>query len=255
MLARGRSGGRADRRPTMNFVGLQEALRKELRKRIAAGELTGMELARRTGFTQAHISNFLNRKRGLKLPALDRTLKTLGLSLYDLINPHELARYAAVPAGSGTEDREVPIVAPEVAAAHPVIIREETLALARYRSALLHRIRPDLATAARRSWTRFVVIEATAHEGVLLSPRLGPGAQMLVDRHYTTLRPYRKNERNLYAVTRDDTCIVRYVETAENSVILRPHNPESPVEIAAIPEGRSVTDLLVGRVVHVSTET
>jgi transcriptional regulator with XRE-family HTH domain len=239
----------------MNFVGLQEALRKELRKRIAAGELTGMELARRTGFTQAHISNFLNRKRGLKLPALDRTLKTLGLSLYDLINPHELARYAAVPAKPGPEDSEVPIVAPEVAAAHPVIIREETLALARYRSALLNRIRPDLAAAARRTWTRFVVLEATAQEGVLLSPRLGPGAQMLVDRHYTTLRPYRKNERNLYAVIREDTCIVCYVETAENSLVLRPHNPESPVEIAVIPEGRSVTDFLVGRVAHVSTET
>ena len=34
-----------------------------------------MEVARRTNFTQAHISNFLNRKRGLKLAALDRTLK------------------------------------------------------------------------------------------------------------------------------------------------------------------------------------
>src|ERR1700683_2814147 len=78
----------------MTLVALQESLRKELRRRIAAGELTGMELARRTEFTQAHISNFLNRKRGLKLPALDRTLKALGLSLYDLLNPHALARYA-----------------------------------------------------------------------------------------------------------------------------------------------------------------
>ena len=79
----------------MTFAGLQEALRKELRKRIAAGELTGMELARRTDFTQAHISNFLNRKRGLKLAALDRALDAVGISLYDLLSPQELARYAA----------------------------------------------------------------------------------------------------------------------------------------------------------------
>jgi transcriptional regulator with XRE-family HTH domain len=79
----------------MTFVGLQEALRKELRKRIGAGELTGMELAHRTGFTQAHISNFLNRKRGLKLTALDRTLDAVGISLYDLLNPQELVRFAA----------------------------------------------------------------------------------------------------------------------------------------------------------------
>src|ERR1700687_933924 len=57
--------------PRMSFVGLQDQLRKELRRRIDSSELTGMELARRTGFTQAHISNFLNRKRGLKLSALD----------------------------------------------------------------------------------------------------------------------------------------------------------------------------------------
>src|SRR5712691_10961267 len=81
----------------MTFVALQESLRKELRKRIDAGELTGMELARRAGFTQAHISNFLNRKRGLKLTALDRVLRAIGQSVYDLLNPisgMELARRA-----------------------------------------------------------------------------------------------------------------------------------------------------------------
>jgi hypothetical protein len=88
-------GTRDEGGSTMTFVGLQEALRKELRKRIGAGELTGMELARRTGFTQAHISNFLNRKRGLKLTALDRTLAAAGISLYDLLNLQELARSAA----------------------------------------------------------------------------------------------------------------------------------------------------------------
>ncbi len=39
----------------MSFVALHENLRREIRKRIESGELTGMELARRTGFAGAHL--------------------------------------------------------------------------------------------------------------------------------------------------------------------------------------------------------
>ena len=46
---------------------LQENLRKALWKRIDAGEITGLKLADLTGFKQAHISNFLNRKRSLSI--------------------------------------------------------------------------------------------------------------------------------------------------------------------------------------------
>jgi hypothetical protein len=56
------------------FRDLQEALRKLLWDRIESGELTGMALADKTGFRQAHISNFLNRKRGLSLEGMDRVL-------------------------------------------------------------------------------------------------------------------------------------------------------------------------------------
>jgi plasmid maintenance system antidote protein VapI len=60
-----------------NFRGLQERLRERLLAHINAGELTGMELARQTGFQQAHISNFLNRRRGLSLDAMDAILRTI----------------------------------------------------------------------------------------------------------------------------------------------------------------------------------
>ena len=39
----------------MSFVSLQDGVRRELRKRIDAGELTGMELARRTHPTDVEI--------------------------------------------------------------------------------------------------------------------------------------------------------------------------------------------------------
>ncbi len=238
----------------MSFVALQESLRKELRKRIDAGELTGMELARRTGFTQAHISNFLNRKRGLKLTALDRMLKAIGLSLYDLLNPHELVRFAAVPASTEAEYTDVPLVESRAAAASEVIVNEEVKELVKLGRAFLNRIRADLAAPARKSWTRFVLIKADAKEGMSMWPRLNPGSVLLVDRHYTTLRPYRKNDRNIYAVRKGEVCTVKYVAQSGSLLILRPHNADYPVEALPIQEGQSVADLIVGRIAHVSAE-
>ena len=51
----------------MKFKVLQDNLRKTLWSRIEEGDLTGLRLAKETGFKQAHISNFLNRKRGLSI--------------------------------------------------------------------------------------------------------------------------------------------------------------------------------------------
>src|SRR5664280_1363032 len=71
----------------MKFRMLQENLRKTLWERIDAGELTGLRLAEQTGFKQAHISNFLNRKRGLSLEGMDKVLNVQHLSVLDLIDP------------------------------------------------------------------------------------------------------------------------------------------------------------------------
>jgi len=238
----------------MNFVSLQDSLRRELRKRIAAGQLTGMELARRTGFTQAHVSNFLNRKRGLKLAALDKMLKAIGLSVYDLLNPHDLARFAAVPAGTDEEYADVPLVEGRIAASREVLVNEEVSELLKFRRAFLGHIRPALVAPARKAWTRFVSIRLDPKEGMSMWPRLGPGATLLIDRHYNSLQPYRKNERNLYAVRKPEGCTVKYVELSGKFLTLRPHNPDYPVEVLAIGEGQSYADWIVGRVAHAGVE-
>lgn len=238
----------------MSFVALQENLRRELRKRIEAGELTGMELARRTRFTQAHISNFLNRKRGLKLSALDRMLKAIGLTFYDLLNPRDLVRFAAVPPGSDAEYAEVALVSPSVAAGSEVIVNEDVEELFKVKRSLLTRMRPDLATSGRRSWTRFVLIKLDAKEAASLWPRIGPRGALLIDRHYNSLRPYRKNQRNLFTVSKRDGLVVRYVEPGEKMLVLRPPNPEMRVEVMPIPEGQAANDLLVGRVCYIASE-
>src|ERR1019366_5722653 len=80
----------------MKFKILQDNLRKILWERIEAGELTGLHLAQQTGFKQAHISNFLNRKRGLSLEGMDKVLTVQHLSVLDLIDPAEVNKRASI---------------------------------------------------------------------------------------------------------------------------------------------------------------
>ena len=62
---------------------LQHQLRAVVSERIAAGEMTGTELARRAGFQQAHISNFLNERRGLSIETMDRVMEVMRLEVRD----------------------------------------------------------------------------------------------------------------------------------------------------------------------------
>src|SRR5205085_7503004 len=81
---------------TMKFKALQENLRKLLWGRIERRELTGMRLAQQTGFKQAHISNFLNRKRSLSLEGMDKVLTVQHLSVLDLLDPAEINKRASI---------------------------------------------------------------------------------------------------------------------------------------------------------------
>ena len=238
----------------MSFVASQDALREELRRRVDAGELTGMELARLTGFTQAHISNFINRKRGLKLGALDRTLRALGLTLYDLLDPHELARFAAVPAGSSAEVESVPVVSAAAAAVREVIVTDEVAELVPLRRALLEKLRADLVNPAHRPRTRFVLLRAEPKDAAAMWPRWGPGALLLLDRHYTSLRPYRKELRNVYAVAAPPGCLVRYVEYDGANLILRPHNPDEPAQVLRLAPGADPSARIIGRIACIVQE-
>jgi hypothetical protein len=106
----------------------------------------------------------------------------------------------------------------------------------------------------RADWERFVAIKIAA-DGIGMYPRLLPGATVLIDRHYNSLQPYRKNELNMYAVRTKDSCIVRYVELAGRNIVLRPHNHSHAVEILPMCEGEGYADYLVGRVCYMGIET
>jgi phage repressor protein C with HTH and peptisase S24 domain len=85
-------------------------------------------------------------------------------------------------------------------------------------------------------------------------PRLLPGATLLIDRHYNSLKPYRKAESNMYAINNHGSCTVKYVELAGRQLVLRPHNQAYPVEVLSLGDRRP-SDFIVGRICHVGIET
>ena len=239
----------------MKFRVLQDNLRKTLWERIEEGDLTGLRLAQQTGFKQAHISNFLNRKRGLSLEGMDKVLAVQHLSVLDLLDPSEVNKRASILPPSGDEFENVLLVDGTVAATQALITSMNVKEILKFKKTFLRRLKAELEGGEREQWERFVLIKVDGREGMSMYPRLLPGATVLLDRHYNSLKPYRKGEFNMYAVLKDGNCTVKYVEVAGNHLILRPHNQAYPIEVMTMEEGKSASDYLVGRVCYVGIET
>jgi hypothetical protein len=238
----------------MKFKVLQENLRKTLWGRIEEGDLTGLRLAKETGFKQAHISNFLNRKRGLSIEGMDKVLNVQHLSVLDLLDPKEVNKRASIVPPSGDEFENVLLVEGAVAATRPLIMNMKVKDILKFKKSFLRRLRPEM-DGDRDNWERFVLIRVDGREGMSMYPRLLPGATVLIDRHYNSLKPYRKGESNMYAVARNGQSTVKYVEQAGNHLVLRPHNQAYPVEVMPMEEGKTASDYLIGRVCYVGIET
>src|SRR5438094_3533885 len=99
----------------MNFQDLHELLRQELVRRIERGVVTGSRLAQQAGFQQAHISNFLNRKRALSLEGLDRVLASQNLGIEQILPLDITAAQPPVPNHTSDPTEIVPVVSPPAA--------------------------------------------------------------------------------------------------------------------------------------------
>jgi hypothetical protein len=238
----------------MKFKTLQDNLRKTLWQRIGEGELTGLGLAAQTGFRQAHISNFLNHKRGLSLEGMDKVLKVQHLSVLDLLDPAEINQRASILPPATDQFQNVLLVDGDIAASRPLIMSMNVKDMVKFKRAFLRSLRPEMETARQR-WERFVLIKIDARGGMSMYPRLLPGAMVLIDRHYNSLKPYRKSEANMYAVNHNGACTVKYVEVAGDQLLLRPHNQTYPVDVLPVENGRKPADYLIGRVCYVGIET
>jgi hypothetical protein len=240
----------------MKFRTLQDNLRKTLWERIDEGDLTGLHLAEQTGFKQAHISNFLNRKRGLSLEGMDKVLAVQHLSVLDLLDPSEVNKRASIVAPSEDEFDSVVLAEPQIAASEPLIMSMHVKEILKFKKTFLRRLRVAME-GERDGWERFVVLKVDAREGMSMYPRMLPGATLLIDRHYNSLTPYRKGEHNMYAVRKSEHegCTIKYVELANNHLVLRPHNQAYPVEVLTMDDDKKPGDYIVGRVCYVGIET
>lgn len=236
----------------LKFRDLQDALRTLLCDRIDAGELTGMALAEKTGFRQAHISNFLNHKRGLSIEGMDRVLKVEDLSVLDLIEPDEINQRASIPPPRDEDYENVLLVGP-AHVSRTIVHARDVLEVVKLQRAVLRRMRPD-TVGDRSDWLRFLLMKPSRACCEVMSPRLGPNCVVLVDRHYNSLTPYRRNDQTMYVVRNGEEAVVRYVTVNDDSLVLRPAIASAPILLLRIAD-LAATDLIIGRVAYVLMET
>ena len=163
----------------MKFKILQDNLRKILWERIEAGELTGLRLAQQTGFKQAHISNFLNRKRGLSIEGMDKVLSVQHLSVLDLLDPAEVNKRASILPPGDDEFENVLLTDPSTAATQPLITSMHVQEILKFKKNFLRKLKPEIE-GDRSSWQRFVLIKLDAREAITMYPRLLPGSTLLI---------------------------------------------------------------------------
>lgn len=227
---------------------LQDQLRAVVREGIEAGEVTTSRLALRAGFAQAQLRGFLNRRRGLKAEAMDRVMEEMGVDVLDLVSerpdsPAEKAIAQAI---------DVPVVKPGALLRAQLGVSDVKDVLRFHRSFLSH-FRSQMV-GARKDWQRFVLIEVKKRLAAAMHPRLEPGAMLLVDRHYNSLRRYRRSTPNLYVVSKGADWQVCYVEARGERLMLRPEDRHYPLDFIRPEQRQTMADYVVGRVAHIAME-
>jgi len=228
---------------------LQKQLRLHIRARIGRGQLTGIGLARAADFPQGHLSNFLNARRGLSLESMDRLLNTLGIGILDLIEQEQIQKHAELPAQEGIERIAM------VAAENAVLARfapEQILETRCFNKSFLRRLKPRYAED-RRDWLRFVLLKLKV-QGVSLPALRTVSVILLIDRHYSSLDPYRRLQPNMYVVRREGRCMVGYVTAFDDYLLVRPRDAQAAIDILKIERGRRYSEYIVGRVCHMGLE-
>jgi len=230
----------------MKFLELHERLRLETWRRIDQGILSSSLLSRQTGLAQAHISNFLHRRRRLSLPALDRILLAEALNVEDL-SPHRLRDYLS-PENIAREPMDtVPIVPQSVAMTAPALGSRAVIDSVQLPSGWLTSF-PARRAVSRRSWERFVGVRVTAAQALPMDPVLRLGSIVVVDRHYNSLTAWKPPNPNLYAIRAGTQMLFRHVVFESSRLVLRPRALDYPLDVIELASQEAPSDLIVGRV-------
>jgi hypothetical protein len=227
---------------------MQERLRLELLRRIQRGTLSVSLLARQTGYRQSHLSNFLRCKRHLSLDSIDRILMSQRMDLADLLPANATPDWRI-----GDEILQIPVVS-HASAMNDVNIRASAVQSRLWLPASLPASLRPHTSMARKAWQRFVAITATSADSQPMDPIIQSEALVLLDRHYSSLAPYRPNRPSVYAMRTNGRLKLRYVDFQLNRIVLRPHNRAFPIELLELAPRQSPDDLIVGRVALVVCE-
>jgi transcriptional regulator with XRE-family HTH domain len=233
----------------MNFTQLQERVRLELLRRIERGTLSVSLLARQTELGQGHISNFLHGRRQLSLRTLDKIMKAQHLSVAELLP----AARGELMSGQIGEFGQIPLVSHAVALFEPYIRASSVQTMLAFPAAVVKGFESRCSNS-RKQWERFVAVRITTAEAWAMEPVLLPGAVVVLDRHYTSFKPYREGMVNLYAARVGTQLLVRYAQYESDRVVLRPHQARLDADVVAVGVGETPNDVLVGRVALVLNE-
>jgi transcriptional regulator with XRE-family HTH domain len=237
------------------FQTLQDRLRAGIWARLERGELTGKSLAHEAGFQQAHLSNFLNGKRGLSLQAMDRLLDVLHLDVLQLAGVDEALRHGSAGDDPKHDSEAIALVTLATAARVARFSADHVQDIVSFQRSFLRRLKPK-TIGNRRDWTRFVVVTVDEENAASMSPVLRPQAQALIDRHFNAPPPAHPPSSVLYAVKDGSQGLITQVTVTDGHLILRPliETESTRVRLIPVPSGRRAADLIIGRVRHLAME-
>lgn len=239
----------------LRFQTLQDSLRAGIWARLDRGELTGKSLAHKAGFQQAHLSNFLNGKRGLSLPAMDRLLDILHLDVLQLAGVNHAERHAADGRRSSHQTEAVALVTLATAARAARFSADDIQDVVSFPASFLRRLKPK-TIGNRRDWTRFAITSVDEESAAGMWPQLRPGARVLIDRHYNAPRLGNTTSPDLYAVISGAQRSITRVTLTKGLLILRTLDETEgpPKRLVTIPQGHRAEDFIVGRIRHIAME-
>jgi hypothetical protein len=162
----------------MTFQKLHESLRLEMVRRIEEGTLTGVAIAREAGFRQAHISNFLNRKRALSLTGLDKVLRSQNLSVQHIMRVDLQA--SSAPASGEESMVAIPVVSSATAMDDAAIRKESVIETIQISACRLQDC-PARPSPRVTGWDRFVAVHADAQQAAAMQPLIAAGATLVLD--------------------------------------------------------------------------
>jgi hypothetical protein len=152
-----------------------------------------------------------------------------------------------------TESETVPVVSHSAALFEPYIRPSGVQSVLHLPDGMLQSARTRISSA-RKTWQRFVAVRISSADALPMEPLILPDALVLLDRHYTSLMPYRPDRPNLYAVRSGSHLTLRYVDFTANRLVLRPHNIAFSVDLMEIDPGEAPSDRIAGRVALILNE-